>query len=75
MMTANCILPPILKCPSYFKNQFLYQRPHALDHDDEIIAFTVHEMDISLAEISTVKDETDMFVAVSFRFLQHKLEL
>ena len=52
-----------------FANQFL----HPLDHDNEIIAPAVHEVDISLTEVATIQDKADMPVAITFRLLQHEL--
>ena len=51
------------------------QRSHPFHHDDELVTALIHEVDVFLAEVSSVKDETDLTVSIALCLLQHLLEL
>ena len=48
---------------------------HSLHHDDELVTVLIHEVDVFLAEVSSVKDETNLTVSIALCLLQHLLEL
>ena len=50
------------------------QRFHPLHHD-ELVTVLIHEVDVFFAEVSSIKDETDLTVSIALCLLQHLLEL
>lgn len=48
---------------------------HSLHHDDELVTVLIHEVDVFLAEVSSVKDETGLTVSIALCLLQHLLKL
>ena len=46
-----------------------------LHHDDELVTVLIHEVDVFFAEVSSIKDETDLTVSIALCLLQHLLEL
>ena len=56
-------------------NEVTNQRFHPLHHDDELVTVLIHEVDVFLAEATSVKDETDLTVSIALCLLQHLLKL
>ena len=53
----------------------MYKGGPAFNHHHEIIVARVHELDVSLTEVSTIKDETYLLIAVAANLLQHVFQL
>lgn len=43
-------------------------------HHDDLVTILIHEVDIFLAEVSSIKDETNLTVSILLCLLQHLLE-
>ena len=57
------------------QNESSNQRFHPFHHDYELVTVLIHEVDVFLAEISSIKDGTNLTISIAFCLLQHLLEL
>ena len=51
------------------------ERLAPFDHQNETVLLLVKVLDVGLAEVTAIKDKADVAVAVTNRFIHHKLEL
>ena len=56
-------------------DQSAYERLAPFDHQNETVLLLVKVLDVGLAEVTAIKDEADVAVALTDRFVHHKLEL
>ena len=72
---SNRAIPLGLKGSSGFKDKRRNQLLTSFDHKDKSIVVSLHVVYVFLAEISAIKDETDIFVTIFFYLIDHVFEL
>ena len=65
----------VFKGSFLLEHQLIHHGGHALHHDDEAVAASVHMLDVPFTEVAPVQNESDLSVAIAHGLIQHKLQL